>query len=314
MIPAFISRCARSPLWSRCFWLYMIVALLLWGAIDRDRAFLNRMNVLKDVEENLEEFLYQGTPLDTDSLRWAIRYYRKLHRQAPENSLYLGDLGFCYFYLHQYDEAIRAYRQAIEREGQLYTYHWDLGMIYFSRGQFAEARKSLLAALNRIPRSVHYFMEIVKQARDWTGKDFDAFAIGLTQQAQKDEEAALLKVADIYLRERDYQGMVTVTAGGLKSHPYSERLHYQAGLGYFHLNDYLRAVSHFSRAIELKPDFADAYRYRGLSLRQLNLTGGAEKDLATAKALSRDVGREEDEVKLHLNIELRLLRKQFAQE
>jgi tetratricopeptide (TPR) repeat protein len=46
------------------------------------------------------------------------------------------------------------------------------------------------------------------------------------------------------------------------------------------------ALEHYNRAIQLKPNLAQAYAYRGALLLKMDRKSAAEKDLATLKTLN----------------------------
>src|ERR1700746_3159702 len=50
--------------------------------------------------------------------------------------------------------------------------------------------------------------------------------------------------------------------------------------------NYLMALEHYNRAIQLKPNLAQAYEYRGAFLLKMDRKSAAEKDLATLKTLN----------------------------
>jgi tetratricopeptide repeat protein len=50
--------------------------------------------------------------------------------------------------------------------------------------------------------------------------------------------------------------------------------------------NYLMALEHYNRAIQLKPNLAQAYEYRGALLLKMGRKSAAEKDLATLKTLN----------------------------
>ena len=53
--------------------------------------------------------------------------------------------------------------------------------------------------------------------------------------------------------------------------------------------NYLMALEHYNRAIELKPNLAEAYEYRGVLLLKMDRKGVAKKDLATLKTLNPEL-------------------------
>jgi tetratricopeptide (TPR) repeat protein len=56
------------------------------------------------------------------------------------------------------------------------------------------------------------------------------------------------------------------------------------------------ALEHYNRAIELKPNLAQAYEYRGVLLLRMNRKTAAENDLATLKALKSNLAAELERV------------------
>ena len=50
--------------------------------------------------------------------------------------------------------------------------------------------------------------------------------------------------------------------------------------------NYLMALEHYNRAIQLKPNLAEAYEYRGALLLKMGRKSAAEKDLATLETLN----------------------------
>ena len=50
--------------------------------------------------------------------------------------------------------------------------------------------------------------------------------------------------------------------------------------------NYLMALEHYNRAIQLKPNLAQAYAYRGALLLKMDRKSAAEKDLTTLKTLN----------------------------
>lgn len=50
--------------------------------------------------------------------------------------------------------------------------------------------------------------------------------------------------------------------------------------------NYLIALEHYNRAIQLKPNLAEAYEYRGMLLLKMDRESAAERDLVTLRALN----------------------------
>jgi Flp pilus assembly protein TadD len=59
---------------------------------------------------------------------------------------------------------------------------------------------------------------------------------------------------------------------------------------------YAKALEHYNKAIQLKPDLAEAYEYRGVLFLKLGWKVEAEKDLATLKTLNAKLATELEHV------------------
>jgi tetratricopeptide (TPR) repeat protein len=56
--------------------------------------------------------------------------------------------------------------------------------------------------------------------------------------------------------------------------------------------NYLMALEHYNRAIQLKPNLAEAYEYRGVLLVKMDRKSAAKKDLVTLKTLNPELAVE----------------------
>src|SRR5258708_12646892 len=60
--------------------------------------------------------------------------------------------------------------------------------------------------------------------------------------------------------------------------------------------NYSQALEHYNKAIQLKPDLAEAYEYRGVLFLKMGRKVEAEKDLATLKTLNPKLASELEHV------------------
>jgi tetratricopeptide (TPR) repeat protein len=60
--------------------------------------------------------------------------------------------------------------------------------------------------------------------------------------------------------------------------------------------NYAKALEHYNKAIQLKPNLAEAYEYRGVLFLKLGRKADAEKDLATLKTLDPKLATELEHV------------------
>jgi len=315
-IKPFISFLRSTAFWNHCGWLYILIGLGLFFLIDHHQVYLNRMNVLKDVEYKLKEALDHNESLNRDDLRWGLRYYQGLQRYARNNSIYYANLGFCYFYLGEYKQAIRFYQQAIALEQRFYMYHYDLGVIYFHLRKLDQARDTFLMALNYINDSVNYFVEMAEILQGTHGEELNFVAIAMMKRAEEDERDLIIRLIDIYSRSREYDKVIMMAEQGLHTQVKNWQLYTKAGQAAYLLKHYQQARRFLSRAIELEPYALEAYYYRGLTLQELDRESEAAGDFLRLKSL-KEQGvtspvSEPPNDQLHLNIELRVLRQHFG--
>lgn len=60
--------------------------------------------------------------------------------------------------------------------------------------------------------------------------------------------------------------------------------------------NYSKALEHYNKAIQLKPNLAEAYEYRGVLFLKMGRKVDAERDLATLKALKSKLANELEQV------------------
>jgi tetratricopeptide (TPR) repeat protein len=60
--------------------------------------------------------------------------------------------------------------------------------------------------------------------------------------------------------------------------------------------NYSKALEHYNKAIQLKPNLAEAYEYRGVLFLKMGRRADAEKDLATLRALNPKLATELEQV------------------
>lgn len=263
----------------RCWVLYLIAGVILFFFVDSSVARLNRLNHLKQVEHQIKSFEQGLAPLNTEELRWAVRYYRELLRFFPPSDLIYGNLGFCYYYLKDYAKALEAYQKAVSLEPHVYFYYWDMGVISFQVGDMKTALSFFETSLKLMPATVVYYERLTERL-----PEKNKYMVSLVE----------------YLKNRAVAD--------------EERVYYYGGLANFLLGDYQQAVVYFSKAIVLDPNDISAYYYRGLSLEKLGHEQQKRQDFQKVSYLkSRGIeeGRDlTDDFRPHLNTELVVLRYQ----
>jgi len=266
-----------SSIFQRCFILYLCAGVILSLFVDSSIARLNRLNHLKQVEHSVKSFELGLIPFNAEEFRWAARYYRELLKFFPPSDLVYGNLGFCYYYLGDYERAIRAYQQAIALESHLYLYYLDMGLILFQVGEVKNAASLFDTSLNLLPATVAFY-ETLAEKLPAKNKNMMTLVGLLKKRAEED----------------------------------AMRIYYYLGLTNFLDGNYPLAAGHFNKAIILNPKDISAYYYRGLTMEKLGNKQQQSHDFQRVSFL-KSQGVEEREyrtenLRLHLNTELVVLR------
>jgi tetratricopeptide (TPR) repeat protein len=70
--------------------------------------------------------------------------------------------------------------------------------------------------------------------------------------------------AENFIKIGDYKKSIQISENAVRINPYDSRGYYFLGMNYFHIRDLNQSMENFRKAVNLKPDFADAYNGMGL--------------------------------------------------
>ena len=252
--------------------LYIIAGIMVVTLVDKKSAYFNHLNYLQDCERYFEKFINDEVEFNERKFKDGILYSKKLALFFPSfKALAYGNLGFCYFYLHDYRKAIEFYRIAIRTEPNLYTFYYDMGMICFMRQDFKNAIELFGQSFSYLPHADTYYSRLVKMLENHGNPDVAAQVREMASRLSRDQK----------------------------------RILYNIGRAYSALKDYKNAIVYFNHVIELDKDFIDAYYYRGSSWRELGRRDLYTKDVQEALSLTSknaSLNKEAKEAsKLHFN-------------
>ena len=94
-------------------------------------------------------------------------------------------------------------------------------------------------------------------------------AYGELAQQPEDDPWRFIGASAVALVEERVSDAVAAAERGIELGEAIPEAHYQMGMVRAHQNDYTRAAAELRRAVELKPDFAYAHYYAGLSFYRL---------------------------------------------
>ncbi|MHC4259742.1 MAG: tetratricopeptide repeat protein [Planctomycetota bacterium] len=166
----------------------------------------------------------------------AISHYEHTLRIKPNHKNAPGDIGLALLQLGEHDQAASYFRQALNRKGQLHKWHVGLGIIFQKQGQFDKAVQHFYQALQIKP--------VFPYARK-------CLAGVLFNQNQLEEAL------------RQYQQVLQ--SRSLDTHARADT-HNDLGVVLLQLGKTDKAVAHFKKALQIKPDFAQAYNGLGYAM------------------------------------------------
>jgi tetratricopeptide (TPR) repeat protein len=292
--------------------IYLLVVGILVFSVNREQAHKNRLNYLKvGIEDYLLEFQSGSKSPDPQIFHRAVRYYKALIHLSPENAVYYGNLGFCYFQLGQMAKAIRAYDRAIILEPKLYTLHWDLGMIHYAIHDHKRAAENFITSLALIPQSLISYQKLADSFKSpVNGEDGEMMIQRMRRQAQADEEKGLHYVAQTYFQLSMYPSMFETVRHGLNKFPNDVMFQYDLALALWARENPQKAEKILTEVIAREPDFYDAYIYlRRIKLVQ-NKVEAAMLDSRKILELKKRGLPVKEKFPLHLNREWTFLRHQ----
>jgi tetratricopeptide (TPR) repeat protein len=177
-------------------------------------------------------------------------YYQLAIQSNPRVALYYTNLAYASEKLNDIETAIKAYEQAIALEPFNAVFHNKLGNLYYSKDDFEHAKACYEHAVEQ-NGSVAVYYENLGLAN---------FNLGLWSESASAYEKAV------------------ALAPSWSAYNY-------LGINYYRLGDYEKAVTNYSRAIELEHSTAILYDNLGLAYDQLGKKEKAEKAFLNALKL-----------------------------
>jgi tetratricopeptide (TPR) repeat protein len=159
-----------------------------------------------------------------------VKYYAPDYANAP------GDIGMALLQLAEYDQAADAFREALKRNSELQKWHLGLGIALQKQGQLDEAITHFNKAL----------------------------------QIKPDYLRARKNLADAFFHQSKFKEAARQYQQVLQMHPLDPATradtHNDLGVVLVRLGRLDKAVTNFTRALHIKPDFANAHNNLAFAL------------------------------------------------
>lgn len=297
---------------TRVFILYIFVGSAIYGLVDYNKLVVGYVNFLMQSEVDVKDFSLGKTPLNSNALKMAVRYYQQLLKFVPDDGILRGNLGFCYYYLGNYSRALEEYRRAVEVGSPVEPLQWDVALILFQMGKVKDSAQIWERYLNNSNVVRNYFASLKVQLRLIKKEGAFVFVDRMEERFKSDEKETYIKLSESYYLLKQYSAANDVAVAGLKRFPNDRWLHYVLGLSHFAQGHFLQAAEHFNQVIANNPQDMSAYYYHAVCMEKLGFSRARLNDLMhLAQLRSQGIVPllfPKNDVKLHFNTEILMIR------
>lgn len=170
--------------------------------------------------------------------------------------------------------------------GQKTDQIFERGQRFLEKGNYEQALRLFNQVLNREPKYKEALKNkvLIKISEAPREKAKESLQMALKKLPEDDE---LHEIAgSFHINNKDINTGVKHLQRSLQLNGKNTLAHYGLGIvSANHRSDHLRAIEHFSKAIEQNPEFTEAFFNRGCSYLMDDQTDKARQDLITAKEL-----------------------------
>ena len=258
---------------------------------------LNALEVLenllaKNPDDVKSLILYGGIRQVRKEKQQAISAYEKVISLDPKQEKVYSLLGGLYLQTGDLKRAQEIFSRQVKVFPASYTGHFFLGRIHARQGRDKEAESEFQKALELAPDRLEPKFQLIdlyktrSRTRDvirmyeeiltnYPGNIRAGMELGLYYQRQGRRQEAerlltrlgqrspsefevVVTAIQLYLDQKKYEDALVVINGLLKGAPENPDIHHLAGIAYYGLKDYTRAVAHFKKVIPQSRFFQDA--------------------------------------------------------
>ena len=260
-------------------------ALLLIDLKKFDEALSDMRNVLT-IDSTKSEYYITMADLSMAANRTfnAKMFLEKAIALDPDNheaSLRLAELNFI---VRRYPESLDILNRLISKDKSDTTALLMRGFIFKENGDTNRAVSDFRTAVESNPEfyaAYHQLGMIFQLRNDPICEGYFSNAIRI----RPNSEEALYGRGLWYQEHDEFDKAIQDYTSIIKINPKNKSAHFNLGyLHQVHLKVYSEAVKHFSRAIEVDPQYAEAYLNRGLCFESMGNIVAAKKDFEAALA------------------------------
>ncbi len=226
-----------------------------------------------------EYYLTQADVLfSQNSTRKSKETLELIAKRFPENTEALLKLAELYFLVQDYQKAIDYVNSALKVDETIAKAYYIKGSIYKESGDTNRAISSLETATEQNNRYIDAFYDlgvIYAARKSPVAMDYYKTVLNLDPTHQQAGYASAKLLQDF----GKYDEALSAYEQLIKQHPDCEHCYYNLGAICLQVKkDPKKALDYFSKAIEIDPNYADAYFARGFTYVQLNDKESAKAD------------------------------------
>ncbi|MBI4308901.1 MAG: tetratricopeptide repeat protein [Candidatus Omnitrophica bacterium] len=277
-------------IFTRTWFSYVLMAAGLGALFNRSQAVDDVLNESRPSGNYVYEFSCGLRPFDEGEFRRAAGYYKTLISSGPPVPLFHANLAFCQFYLRDVSKAVETYRKAIALDPDIYSFYFDLGYITMLQGNYTMAAQLFQQSRTLLPQDRQEFLRkfhISPKYFDQPSIDRDSLFI---RRLGEDLRMIYVQLSFIYLQLKEYEKTLAVATEGIRFYPADPQLYYYAGEASLHAGLPKEAAVFFSKAIDLAPNYVQAYSSRARVMLMAGNTALYEQDTANAQSAGQRGG------------------------
>jgi tetratricopeptide (TPR) repeat protein len=199
-------------------------------------------------------------------LEAAIGLIAEAQRLAPDNPVYLNDLGHAYLAAKQLDAAEAAYRRAIALRPELGEGHFNLGNLLRGQGKLRDAVAAYRRAVDANPGAVAFHINLGVTLQ--RAKLFEEAVAALRHAVALDARSfeAHYNLAYVLAGQQKTDEAIQSYRAALALKPEAAAAHLNLGVALEGKGRLDEAIACFARASELNPELAPAHVNLGAAL------------------------------------------------
>lgn len=204
----------------------------------------------------------------------AIKYYQMALQREPQHSDAHYGLGVCLQRREKYEDSIKAFTNVIQGDSKYYAAVYNRADCYFIIGKYKEAMKDYELFLDQNYRA--YVDKL-----DENGNKVDPESI--YEEVLFKLGACSISLGDYPVAETYLKKVINYNA----RNQFKAQAHNKLGYCYFKKHRWWECVQENTKAIELDPELAEAYKDRSEAYKMLNQLKEAERDRIQYEVLLR---------------------------